>query len=119
MNTINPDNLRFVPITEPADTVAITGVAHEKWKTLHRNWDMRTQQYDEACKVAFTIIMGQCSDSLKDKMRTHEEWENIQAELAIITLLGLIRTVMYSGTATSKSTLTSIEAERGLLNCEQ
>lgn len=119
MNAMNPDNLGFVPIVEPPDTVATTGVAYEKWKTLHRNWDMKTQRRDEGSKAAFAIIMGQCSDSLKDKMRTYDEWENIQANLTIIALLELIRTAMYSGTATSKSTLTSIEAELGLLNCKQ
>ena len=80
---------------------------------------MKIQRRDKACKAAFVIIMGQCSNSLKDKMRTCKEWENIQAKLTIIALLGLIHTAMYSDTATTKSTLTSIEAERGLLNCEQ
>ena len=37
MNAMNPGNLGFATIAEPADTVATTGVAREKWKTLHRN----------------------------------------------------------------------------------
>ena len=121
MNAMNPEDLGFIPIVEPPDPVAGTtsGVAYEKWKTLHRNWDMKTQKRDEASKAAFAIIMGQCSDTLKDKMRTYNEWNNIQTDLTIIPLLELIRTAMYSGTATSKSTVTCIEAEFGLLNCKQ
>ena len=120
IKAMNPDNLGFEPIVEPADPVeGATGVPYEKWKTLHRNWDTKTQRREEAGKAAFAIIMGQCSDTLKDKMKTYDEWETIQSNLTVIELLELIRTAMYSGTATSKSTLTVIEAQLGLLNCKQ
>ena len=52
-------------------------------------------------------------------MRIYDEQTNIQNHLLIINLLQLIRTSMYSGTATTKSTLTCIEAELDLLNCKQ
>ncbi len=111
MKAMNPENLGFEPITEPADPAdGFTNVQYEKWKTQHRNWDTKTQRREEASKASFAIIIGQCSDALKDKMRTYDDWENIQNTLNIIELLRLIRTTMNSGTATSKSTLNYIES---------
>ena len=120
INAMNPEDLSFTPIAELVDPVTgITGVVYEKWKTLHKNWDMKIHKREEASKAAFAIIIGQCSEALKDKMKTYDEWTNIQNHLLIINLLQLIRASMYSGTATTKSILTCIEAELCLLNCKQ
>ena len=74
INAMNPENLDFTPIVEPADPVTgATGIVYEKWKTLHKNWNMKTYKREEASKAAFAIIMGQCSEALKDKMRTYDE----------------------------------------------
>ena len=38
INAMNPENLDFTPIVEPADPVTgATGIVYEKWKTLHKN----------------------------------------------------------------------------------
>ena len=52
-------------------------------------------------------------------MKTYDQWTQVQHDLGVIELLQLIRTTMYSGTATNNSTLTYIEAEVGLLTCKQ
>ena len=117
---MNPDDLGFNAILEPDDPADnAPAVAYEIWKTKYKNWDMLTNKRAEAGKAAYDIIIGQCSDSLKDKMKTYANWNTIQSDLDIINLLELIRTTMYSGTATNKSTLTYIEAELSLLNCKQ
>jgi len=118
MNAMNPDDLGFDVIPEPVDPAeGASAVKYEKWKIRYKNWDTKTINRGEASKAAFAIIIGQCSNALKDKMKMYDEWINIQNYLAVIDILGLIRTTMYSGTATNKSTLTYIEAEMGLLNC--
>ena len=52
-------------------------------------------------------------------MKTYDQWTQVQHDLGVIELLQLIRTTMYSSTATNNSTLTYIKAEVGLLTCNQ
>ena len=67
---MNPDDLGFEEIPEPADPADdATPVVYEKWKTSYKNWDIKTTKRAETSKAAFAIIIGQCSDSLKDKMK--------------------------------------------------
>ena len=68
---MNPDELRFDVIVEPTDPFdGATAIQIEKWKSRYKNWDMKLTKRDEASKVAFAIIIGQCADALKDKMKT-------------------------------------------------
>ena len=120
MIAMNPDDLGFDVIVEPPDPDENgTQIEYEKWKTKYKNWDTLTTKREEASKAAFAIIIGQCSDVIKDKMKTYTQWDSIQTDMDIIELLRLIRTTMYSGTAHNKSTLTYIDAEQGLVNYKQ
>ena len=87
-------------------------------KPGYKNWDTKTTKRAKASKAAFATIIGQCSDAFKGKMKTYDEWIQVQNDLGIIQLLQLIRTTIYSRTATNKSTLTYIEAGVGLLTCK-
>ena len=74
LTAMNPENLGFEPITEPADPPdGASNIAYEKWKTQYRNWDTKSQRREEACKASFAIVIGQCSDTLKDKMKTYDD----------------------------------------------
>ena len=56
---MNPDDLGFENIVEPADPAAnATPVYLEKWKTRYKNWDTSTNKCNEASKAAFEIIIG-------------------------------------------------------------
>ena len=120
MNAMNPDDLGFGTIEEPDDPIdGATAIQLEKWKTKYKNWDYLTSKRNEAQKAAYAIVIGQCSDSVKDKMKTHATWNNVQSSLDLIELLKLIRTGMYSGTPSRKSTLTYIEAEINMISYRQ
>lgn len=75
--------------------------------TKYKNWDVLTSKRNEAMKAAYAIIIGHCSDAVKEKMKTYPKWKTIQADLDVIELLRLIRTYMYSGTVSRKPTLVS------------
>ena len=120
MNAMNPDDLGFVTIPEPEDPEdGATAIQLEKWKTKYKNWDQLTSKRTEAKKAAYAIVIGQCSDTVKDKMKTYDSWDSVQINLDIISLLKLIRTAMYSGTSSKKSTLTYIEAEGNMISFRQ
>ena len=111
INAMNPDDLGFDDIVEPNDPrTGASAIQLEKWKTKYKNWDYLTLKRSEAIKSAYATIIGQCSDTVKDKMKTYDTWNTVQNDFDLIELLKLIRTAMYSGTSTDKSTLTYIEA---------
>ena len=91
----------------------------EKWKTRYKNWDILTTKRAEASKAAYAVLIGQCSDAMKDRMKTYPQWAGIQSRLNIIGLLELIQTSMYAGTASKKPTLSYLEAESALQNYKQ
>lgn len=80
------------------------------------HFDHETQK---SVQSYFSIIIGQCSDVIKNKMKTYTQWDAIQTDMEIIELLRLLCTMMYSGTVHNKSTLTYIEAEHRLSNYKQ
>ena len=73
MNAMNPDDLGFEDIEEPNDpTSESSTIEVEKWKTKYRNWDNLTSKRNEATKAAYAIVIGQCSDPVKDKMKSYQ-----------------------------------------------
>ena len=67
---MNPDDLGFDEILEPNDPPnGANAIALEKWKTKYKNWDYLTSKRTEATKFAYATIIGQCSDTVKDKMK--------------------------------------------------
>lgn len=116
LNAMNPTNLGFEPIEEPEEPDDVNNVLMiERWKSQNRRWEDKTEKRAEATRRAFTIVIAQGSDTLRDKMRTYDIFNTIHQTLDLIGLLKLVRRAMYSGTATSKTTLTYLEAETGLL----
>ena len=73
MNAMKPDDLGFEKIEEPEDPEdGATAIEIEKWKTKYKNWDHLTSKRNEAKKAAYAIVIGQCSDTVKDKMKTYD-----------------------------------------------
>ena len=114
---MDPEDLGFEIILEPADpAVGASAIKMEKWKTRYKNWDILTTKRAEASKAAYAVLIGQCSNAMKDRMKTYPQWAGIQSRLNIIGLLELIRTSMYAGTASKKPTLSYPKAESALQN---
>ena len=76
---------------------------------------MRKKNHIEASRAAFSIILGQCTKELHDRMETFKEWGNIKDKCDVIKILQLIRSATYAGSATKKDTVTYIEAEQALI----
>ena len=72
-------------------------------KKITRTGTPRQRSVQRQVKPNLLSLLDNVSDVLKDKMKTYDEWMGIQNDLGIIELLQLVRTTMYSGTATNKS----------------
>ena len=75
IKALDPEDLEFEELDEPTDPPDDVNVIRiEKWKTSHKNWNTKKLQREEANKAACAIILAQCSEGVRDKMKTHTEW---------------------------------------------
>ena len=71
INAMHSDDLGFDEIAEPNNPRnGASAIQREKWKTKYKNWDYLTSKRTEAIKSAYATIIGQCSDTVKDKLKT-------------------------------------------------
>ena len=55
---------------------------------------MKTQEYENFLAGLYNLVMGQCSPSLEERIKSHEDFEG--AHLNGIALLVIVKTIMYS-----------------------
>ena len=112
IQALNFKNLWFeelVELDDPPDKASVIKI--EKWKVLHKNWNAKHLQYEEANKAAYTIILAQCPKGVSDKMKRHDEWETAKNNLDAIGLAKFICKVMYSGMARKSLIQTCFDTE--------
>ena len=117
IKALDPEDLGFEELNklnDPPENVNVIRI--EKWKTVHKNWNAKQLKREEANKAAFAIIFAQCSEGVRNKMKTHNEWRQIKDTLDTIGLANLIYKAMYLGTATESLTQKYLDAEVAMLN---
>ena len=120
MNVLNPRDIGFDTIIRPKDpSVNATPVEMEIWKTSFRNYNDQVKERKKVTEASYAILIGQCTDALRDTMETYPSFENIRKSMDVVELAKLIRLSMYAGTATGKPTMTYVEAEEDLLRFRQ
>ena len=62
----------------------------------------------------FALILGQCSDTIKNRIRLDQQWLDINQKCDVISLLTLIRDGLYQNAANLDKTHAMIEADERL-----
>ena len=62
----------------------------------------------------FVLILGQCSDTIKNRIQSDQHWPDIDQECDVTRLLTLIRDGLYQNTANLDKTHALIEADERL-----
>ena len=62
----------------------------------------------------FVLILGQCSDTIKNRICSDQQWSDINQECDVTKLLTLIRDGLYQNTANLDKTHAMIEADERL-----
>ena len=62
----------------------------------------------------FALILGQCSDTIKNRIRSDQQWVTIDAKCDVIRLLTLIRDSLHQNAANLDKTHAMIEADERL-----
>ena len=122
ITAMDPDNLSFDDIPNPADTppAATASMAEQEiWKLQLRQYGDRITQREEASRQAFAVVLGQCSQTIRDHITASPSWTVLKANTNIMGLLRLIRQSLFKGATTKKNTEALQDAELSLYTFRQ
>jgi hypothetical protein len=118
-NAMDPDNLAFDVLTAPAIADATNVMEMEIWKIEYKTYSEALKRRELLVGQVFAIVLGQCSPTVVDRLKSSATWDVINGGNDLMGLLRLIRTSMYTG-ATSKNPLQSLlEAQSKFLAFRQ
>ena len=81
------------PIEPPAPDPA-NQVAFERWKYVYKEYMNKVQEYTNFRSGLYSLVMGQCSKALKERLKSHEDF--LDANQNGIALLTLIRSLLHT-----------------------
>ena len=108
-------NLSF-PILEkpPYPGKNPTFAQQQEFKSEYENWNKAMQRSIHNLQRVFALILGQCSDTIKNRICSNQQWSNINQEYDVTRLLTLIRDGLYQNAANLNKTHAMIEADERL-----
>ena len=94
--------------------VSIDEGGKEEWKEELKSYRKDLKARAKNKSKAFALILGQCSDMLRSKIESHEDWEAANSGDDPIGLLKIIKHCMVHKTTTRHKAYSMVEAERNL-----
>ena len=91
-----------------------TFAQQQEYKSEYENWNKARQHRSHNMQQVFALILGQCSDTIKNRIRLDQQWSDIDQECDVTRLLMLIRDGLYQNAANLDKTHTMIEADERL-----
>ena len=88
------DTLELIDPEEPAAPDPANLVAFERWKYVYKEYMMKMQEYNNFRAGLYNLVMGQCTEALKERLKSHEDF--IDANQNGIALLVLIRSLLHT-----------------------
>jgi len=111
----DPDNLGFEDITEPVpppgpadpENVAQTQIWQARmdvWRARFKSHIERVDTRREVSQQAYAVVLGQCSEALRNRLEAAGNWNNVHRNTNVIELLRLIRRCMRTRGTTRHAT---------------
>ena len=88
------DSLELTNPEEPPAPDSANLVAFERWKYVYKEYMMKMQEYTNFRSGLYNLVMGQCTEALKERLKSHEDF--IGANQNGIALLILIRSLLHT-----------------------
>ena len=79
---------------EPAAPDPVNLIAFERWKYEYKEHKNKLQEYTNFRLGLYNLVMGQCTESLKERLKSHKDF--IEASQNGISLLVLIRSLLHT-----------------------
>ena len=68
----------------------------KKYEILFKEWVVRTAKYDDQLKSAFPLVLGQCDDDLRHRIKNRADFSLMESNGATLDLLSAIEEEGYS-----------------------
>jgi hypothetical protein len=107
-------DMQLRPLDKPAPPADPNQVVEfELWKMARRNYEKQAEARRRNSSRVYALIIGQCSQALRNRMEANEEWERINDESNVMDLLQLIQNCMTQRQTrqTPVHTLLDVEAQ--------
>ena len=88
------DSLDLADPDEPPAPDPGNQVAFEQWKYVYKEYMSKMQEYTNFRSGLYNLVMGQCTEALKECLKSHEDF--IGANQNGIALLVLIRSLLHT-----------------------
>ena len=88
------DTLDLTKPVEPPEPDPANLVAFERWKYVYKEYMTKMQEYTNFCSGLYNLVMGQCTEALKECLKSHEDF--VSANQNGIALLILIRSILHT-----------------------
>ena len=88
------DSLELTDPEQPAAPDPANLVEFERWKYVYKEYMMKMQEYTNFRSGLYNLVMGQCIEALKERLKSHEDF--IGANQNGIALLVLIRSLLHT-----------------------
>ena len=107
LTAMDPDDMGFTEHTDPslnppADNASFA--AKETWQSEIKRYLDKSLLREEVTRQAVAIILGQCSQTIRDHIKAARTYQGIISNSDLIRLLGLIHESLYTGSTTKKTT---------------
>jgi uncharacterized membrane protein YgcG len=99
------------PIVEPSPPADGSPISFELWKMARRTFEKQTEARRRNSSRVYALVLGQCSQALRNRMEAHENWARINEQSGVMELLQLIQTCMIQRQTRQKPTHSLFEAE--------
>ena len=88
------DTLDLADSVEPPAPNPGDQVAFEWWKYVYKEYMIKMQEYMNFCSGLYNLVMGQCTEALKEHLNSHEDF--VGANQNGIALLVLIHSLLHT-----------------------
>jgi hypothetical protein len=112
------ENLRLIVIPAPADTPAEANRTELKiWGKRVDKFVRRETQLEENMKTAYTLVWGQCSDMMRQRIETYNVYSEISTTGDVIALLKIIKGINFNFQSQKHVPVSLHEAKKSLYGC--
>jgi hypothetical protein len=113
---------KMVKIPEPTNLTSEQKKSDTKveiWKKLCSNHGEHIYRREENLQMAYHLILGQCSVTIKSKLEASSGWEAISEKKDVLALLSAIETLMFTFESGQDPVCALIEAQKRMLTIRQ
>ena len=108
-------DMQLPALMEPAAPTDTTNVvALELWKMARRTYEKKVEARRRNSQRVYALVLGQCSQALRNRMEAHADWAAIDAASNVMRLLGLVQNCMTQRQTRKHPVHTLIDSEMGI-----